>query len=82
MPFVRLPDGTVVHIRTAKPRRHRCSAAGCLTPATIQCDYPRGNGRTCDAWCCPAHAVSVGPDLDHCPGHAHVQAGLFTELLP
>lgn len=27
------------------------------------------------------HATPVGPDLDHCPRHAGVQAGLFTELV-
>lgn len=84
MPFVRLPNGMTVHIRTAKSPRRRCSGTEgthpCPIPATRQCDFAIAPGKTCDAWCCEAHATSVGPDLDHCPIHAGKQAGLFTGL--
>jgi hypothetical protein len=39
MPYVRLPGGTVAHVRMAKPRRRRCCGTGgtspCPMPATI-----------------------------------------------
>lgn len=92
MPYVRLPDGTVAHVRMAKPRRRRCcgteGTSGCPTPATIQCDAPTaGASGTCDAWCCDAHARTVGPDQHLCPNHTGPRAigaqdGLFTGLLP
>jgi len=54
-------------------RSHKCSAPGCTGRATKQCDFPvnraAGKSRTCDAWLCDRHAVSVGPDLDYCPPH-------------
>jgi hypothetical protein len=83
MPYFRIPGTNVVaHVRMAKPRQRRCCAPACYTPATIQCDYHVGTGKTCDAWCCDAHALEMGVDLHHCPGHANTQAGLFTGLSP
>lgn len=85
MPYVRLPNGITAHIRVAKPRRRRCVGNDgqhrCVTPAGYQCDYQVGPRKTCDAWICGRHALQVGPDLHHCPDHAHAQAGLFTGLL-
>lgn len=44
MPYVKLPDGTTVHVRMATPRRRRCVGAegghACPTAATLQCDFP------------------------------------------
>jgi len=34
-----------------------------------QCDYPVGDGKTCDKHLCAKCAVSVGTDRDYCPGH-------------
>lgn len=87
MPYVRLPGGFVAHVKMAMPRARRCigkerGGAPCPRPATFQCDYQVAAGKTCDAWCCRAHASSVGPDLDHCPTHAGQQAGLFSGLSP
>lgn len=82
MPFVRLPDGFVAHVKMAKPHRRRCCGTEggypCPVAATIQCDYLVAKGKTCDAWVCAGHAKSVGADVDHCPAHARTQAGLFT----
>lgn len=84
MPWLTLPNGMTAHVRMAKPRRRRCCGTEgghpCPTPAAFQCDFAVSAGKTCDAWCCRAHASSVGPDIDHCPGHAQRQAGLFTGL--
>ncbi len=50
-----------------KPRRRRCSA--CRELGDLLCDFPVADGKTCDKPLCRRCAVSVGPDLDHCPGH-------------
>lgn len=82
MPTYQLPGNGFIHIRMQKPRRRRCCAPACYTPATFQCDYQVAHGKTCDAWCCRAHATPVGHDVDHCPSHSGPQAGLFTGLIP
>jgi hypothetical protein len=86
MPYVALLDGTIAHVKMAKPRRRRCNAVGehgirCSRNGTLQCDYQVAVGRTCDAYICGQHTTSVGPDVDHCPKHATRQAGLFTGLV-
>lgn len=86
MQYVELAGGIVAHVKIAKPRRRRCSALGrlgvrCDRTGTLQCDYQVAVGRTCDAYICGQHAVSVGPDVDHCPKHANRQGGLFTSLV-
>ncbi len=84
MPWLRV-NGMAVHVKMAKRPRKRCVGTegghACPTPATHQCDYHLASGKTCDAWICSAHATSVGLDVDHCPTHAHAQAGLFTQLI-
>lgn len=80
MPFVNLPNGVVAHLKVARRPRRVCCAQGCSAWSTRLCDYALSAKRTCNAPMCDAHATSVGPDLDHCPAHAHVQAGLFTGL--
>lgn len=63
---VRLPDGGVAIVRfSGKQPQHKCA---CGRPATIQCDYPEGDG-TCDKWLCKSCAVHVGRDRDYCPSH-------------
>lgn len=83
MPYVRLGDGLVAHVRMARPRRRRCcgreGSYPCPTPATQQCDFLVAPGRTCSAWICVGHAKHVGRDQDLCPDHAGA-AGLFTGL--
>lgn len=86
MPWITLPGGITAHIKVAKARRRRCVGTEgghpCPASATIQCDYPLGNGKTCDAYICRGHAKRVGDNLDHCPTHARQPAGLFTGLIP
>lgn len=33
------------------------------------CDFPLGNGKTCDAAVCDKHATSGGKNIDYCPDH-------------
>lgn len=49
----------------------------CCKPATAMCDYPMGNGKTCNLPLCDEHRVrqrdehgNVIVDVDFCPIHA------------
>lgn len=33
------------------------------------CDYPVGDGKTCDAPLCDDHATEVAPEVHYCAGH-------------
>jgi hypothetical protein len=72
--FIRMDDGTVVHVRMAKPRARRCTACGCLTPAAElrECDYIIGSGKTCDRLICVKCTQSPAPGKDLCPEHAQI----------
>ncbi len=51
--WIRMPDGTVAHVRLANQRTKKCSACGRL-PSTKLCDFPLSppqqvtHKRTCD----------------------------------
>lgn len=47
-----------------------CADTRCMDVATKLCDYPVGDGRTCDMPLCDSHAFNVAPEVDYCPGHA------------
>ncbi len=44
-----------------------CGACGGI--ADFLCDYPVGEGLTCDRPVCERHAGEVAPDIHYCPGH-------------
>lgn len=46
-----------------------CLVNGCATPAEVLCDWPVGQGKTCDRKLCRRCAKRVGDNLDYCPGH-------------
>lgn len=71
MPFIKLPDGTVAHIRIAPRRRRRCTFCRLQTvPARLrECDFLLPTGKTCDALMCDKCAYRIGPDKDLCPAH-------------
>ena len=33
------------------------------------CDFPVGEGKTCDMPLCEGHATEVAPNVHYCPGH-------------
>jgi hypothetical protein len=45
-----------------------CAACGDAGDAAL-CDYPVGDGKTCDAALCDLHAAEVAPNIHYCPGH-------------
>ena len=69
MPCERLPmadGGTATVCSRGRQPRARCS---CKRPATLLCDAPLGDGRTCDAPICTRCALEVAPDVHRCPRH-------------
>ena len=78
MPFYPLKDGGYVHIKMAKRPRRRC--AFCTTGYEhFLCDFPLGDGHTCDKPMCLRCVVPVADGIDYCPKHKAqpVQASLF-----
>lgn len=80
MPCMRFstPSGSgFVCSRGPQPRRLCvvCLREGKRTPAPVLCDWPNDAltrnpaPKTCDKSLCRAHAVAVGPGIDHCPDH-------------
>lgn len=43
--------------------------ADCSAPGDKLCDYPVGNGKTCDRSMCDDHASKIGPNMDYCEAH-------------
>jgi hypothetical protein len=46
-----------------------CQDPGCDFESEILCDWPIGDGRTCDLRLCATHARNMGEDRDFCPVH-------------
>lgn len=44
-----------------------CAICGAVTG--YQCDYPVGEGKTCDRRLCNRHAAEIAPEIHYCPGH-------------
>ena len=68
---VTLPGGgyAIICSRGRRPRPCAC----CNLPSTKLCDFPTGNGKTCDLPLCDKCAVKGGPNVDFCPGHERLQ---------
>lgn len=50
-----------------------CNTPGCPYVSTFLCDYPVGEGKTCDITLCEQHAIEQGSeweDLHFCPQHS------------
>ncbi len=63
-------DGATGIICTGRRGRRRCST--CKNAWTsLECDYPMPDHKsgTCDKPLCARCAVSIGPNVDHCPHH-------------
>ena len=41
----------------------------CAAPSDVLCDYPVGDGKTCDRPMCGDHAYHVSTDTDYCRDH-------------
>ena len=71
--WIKMPDGTVAHVRTSGYRAPKCS---CGRPSTKLCDFVVSSPqqvthkKTCDKPLCDRCAVHAGTDLDFCSAHA------------
>jgi hypothetical protein len=43
--------------------------AHCMRVGANLCDYPVGEGVTCDQSLCEIHVHNIGTELDYCPAH-------------
>ena len=77
MPWYRV-DGIVTHLKFGKGKAPAACCAPlrlggrlerCLAMAGNLCDADVGEGLTCNAPLCDAHAHPVGPDRHLCPRH-------------
>jgi hypothetical protein len=64
-----------IYDKARRPVGHLCGELGehcreCFDVADSLCDFPVGNGKTCDRPLCEHCASEVGPDLHYCPAHA------------
>jgi len=41
----------------------------CASVGDFLCDFPVGDGKTCDMALCESHATEVAPNVHYCPGH-------------
>ena len=58
--WVKLPGGGVAHIRTSSQRKKLCKFCNEKSNDMKLCDFPIGNGRTCDAEMCSKCARTLG----------------------
>ncbi len=63
-----------IYDKNRKPIGHLCGDLGphcakCGDVGTQLCDYPVGDGKTCDRPVCEFHAAEVAPNVDYCPAH-------------
>lgn len=61
--------------KDGQPMGHLCGNLGphcgcCGGVSGFLCDYPVGEGKTCDRPLCDHCAAEVAPDVHYCPGHA------------
>lgn len=59
----------IVCSRGKRPILCKCGARG-----NKLCDFPIGDGKTCDKGMCDRHAVPMGKNMDYCQIHAEMAA--------
>ena len=67
---VRWGDGAVILCGRSRRKAPKCWVAHCKFSSTKECDWPLGDGKTCDRHICDGHADEVGPDRHYCPAHS------------
>lgn len=67
MPWLRLPNGQVAHVKLSGIRMK--SWCQCGEAASLQCDWKLGRKTRCDAAICAKHGKEVGPNKHLCPEH-------------
>ncbi len=67
--FVRNQNGFTVIACTRGRGRKATKCSYCNNPGNLLCDYPIGDGRTCDKPICPKCSVRVASNTDYCLVH-------------
>ena len=60
-------DGGLLFMCGANSDDIHCS--NCADVGDYLCDYPIGDGKTCDRGMCDAHRHNVAPEVDYCALH-------------
>lgn len=73
----------IVYDQNRRPVGHICGDLGphcsdCGAGANYLCDFPVGDGKTCDRHICGYHAHEVAPEVHYCDGH-HAEWRVFVE---
>lgn len=69
MPCYRVPMKSGGHMFMCGDLGDHCTATNCSDVSDYLCDYPVGDGKTCDLSLCQSHAYEVAPDIHYCPSH-------------
>jgi hypothetical protein len=72
---LKLPNGGTAIICGRRMRKRNCAHCG-RPDAKSLCDWPTGEGKTCDKPCCFACRIHVDTDRDYCADHwGYMRAG-------
>jgi hypothetical protein len=82
--WIKMPDGSVVHINRGRGgKQQRCGFCGEKYREGKVCDFPIGNGKTCDAEMCSKCATTVGRQhTEYAPGTGMVRLNDTVDLCP
>ncbi len=69
--FHRSEDGSLIYVICSRGARQTPPCHYCGKPSTTLCDYPMGNGKTCDKAMCNNCKTHIGRDLDVCKDHSN-----------
>lgn len=80
--WYKMADGTVMHINRGRSRKKlQCKFCKATYTEGKLCDFPIGNGKTCDAQMCNRCAITVGlQEADI--GHGMKRIGDTVDLCP
>ncbi len=69
MPCYRVPMKDGGHMVMCGDLGDHCSNENCSDVSGFLCDYPVGEGKTCDLPLCASHAYEIAPNLHYCAAH-------------
>lgn len=69
MPCYRVPMKSGGHAFLCGDLGDHCASEKCSDVSGYLCDYPVGDGKTCDLSLCQSHAYEVAQEIHYCPSH-------------
>lgn len=70
---VRLDNGETGFICFKGRGKARIPLCNCGYMSEFLCDWPMGDGKTCDVNLCRVCALELRPELHYCPAHAELR---------